>query len=240
MLINYQAKLIDDSNEPISGSVSITFRLYNAIENGTLLWTENHGSIESSDGLISVLLGSVESFDHSVFSGSSLFLETEVSGFGILSPRQQLTSVPFAIKAENTHKLFLSGYTNSFQGTSNSDEFTVLDTVFDAGSFKEYIRIEIKETADYGNYEGYDCRVRVGISGQALTNYGDIGIQNKPYFRNSPGDMFFNHNPQAYWTVPVTSEMAVEQLQIQIKALDANVNSNYYPVGMPIITIWGK
>ena len=50
MLINYQAKLVDDSNDPITGTVSITFRLYDAIDSGTQLWNEVHSSIESNNG----------------------------------------------------------------------------------------------------------------------------------------------------------------------------------------------
>ena len=38
MLINYQAKLVDDSNNPITGTVSVTFRLYDAIDGGNELW----------------------------------------------------------------------------------------------------------------------------------------------------------------------------------------------------------
>ena len=105
MLINYQAKLVDDSNDPITGTVSVTFRLYDAVEGGTQLWSEDHSSIESNNGLISVLLGSVTTFDNSVFLGSSIFLETEVSGYGILSPRQQMTSVPYAIKSGNSEPI---------------------------------------------------------------------------------------------------------------------------------------
>ena len=113
MLINYQAKLVDDSNNLITGTVSVTFRLYDAIDGGSELWNETHSSIQSSEGIISVLLGSVTTFASNVFIGSSSFLETEVSGYGILDPRQQLTSVPYAIRAENT--LSLMYYSDDYE-----------------------------------------------------------------------------------------------------------------------------
>ena len=59
MLINYQAKLVGNNDAPITGTVAVTFRMYDALTSGNLIWTETHSSLSSNNGIISVLLGSV-------------------------------------------------------------------------------------------------------------------------------------------------------------------------------------
>ena len=39
-LINYQGKLTDTSGVPLTGSYAITFRIYDALSAGNLLWEE--------------------------------------------------------------------------------------------------------------------------------------------------------------------------------------------------------
>ena len=239
MLINYQAKLVDNNDAPIEGTVEVTFIFYDALENGNLIWNETYSSIVSNSGIISVLLGSVTPLKSTHFINDKLYIETDITNYGILSPRQQITSTPFAIKAENTYKLFIVNYLKSFQGASNSAQFTLLDTTIESGSFNEFIRVEISEPL--GSYqEGFKCRVSAGINGETLDNYGDLIISNAPYYRNSPGDMFFNHNPQAFWIIPITTNLVGKEIQIQIKVSDSNLYSNQYPKGNPKISVWGK
>jgi hypothetical protein len=58
-LINYQGMLTDDSGIPLTGSYSITFKIYNAESDGTKKWEETQPSVSVTKGLYNVILGSV-------------------------------------------------------------------------------------------------------------------------------------------------------------------------------------
>ena len=228
MLINYQAKLVDDSNDPITGSVSVTFRLYDAIDGGTQLWSEDHTSIESNNGLISVLLGSVTTFGNSVFLGSSLFLETEVEGFGILSPRQQLTSVPYAMKAENT--LSLMYYTNSTlapESWNTGQDEIVFDTTF-VLSKSEFLKVEASLLANYN--DGMGATVYFGLVGDE----GDYGTIYGNHAGNTSSSL--NYHPQAWWNIPLNQSWVGESVRLYIEV----TNTTPYSGSITNLFIWGK
>ena len=54
-LINYQGFLSDASGNPISGSRSIEFKIYNLATGGTALWSETH-TITANEGWILLIL----------------------------------------------------------------------------------------------------------------------------------------------------------------------------------------
>jgi hypothetical protein len=95
--INYQGRLTDAATgKPISGARSLIFRIYDASEGGTELWSEPQEVTPDSLGVISVILGQVTPFDI-IFDGP-VWLEVEVEG-EILSPRREMVSVPYAFSA---------------------------------------------------------------------------------------------------------------------------------------------
>lgn len=109
--INFQGKL----NNPTSGSVSLTFSIFQTATVGTALWSETHTGVTVINGIFNVLLGSVNPnsnpLPNSVFkNGGDLFLEIKV-GNTPLSKRVQIASVAYAIKATHadTAKVALSG-----------------------------------------------------------------------------------------------------------------------------------
>ncbi len=77
------------------------FRLYNAPVGGTPLWEEfwtGGNSVNVSDGLFSVMLGSIETSLASVVQGNDqLYLGITVGTDTEMSPRVQLGSVPFSM-----------------------------------------------------------------------------------------------------------------------------------------------
>lgn len=94
--INYQARLADTATgEPLVGTYSTEFRLYDAPVAGTLLWDETQTVDSDSAGIFSVILGSdteiALTFDEPVW------LEVVVEG-EVLSPRREIVSVPFAFR----------------------------------------------------------------------------------------------------------------------------------------------
>ena len=230
MLINYQAKLVDDSNNPITGTVSVTFRLYDAIDGGNELWNETHSSIQSSNGIIGVLLGSMTTFASNVFNGPSLFLETEVSGYGILDPRQQLTSVPYAIKAENTLSLMYhyNGYLNPDTWGSGQDEI-VFDTTFVLDK-KEFLKIETNLNNNY--YDPSSAELFFGLVGSE-TSYGSITGNDSPHSSSSSSH---GYNPQIWWNIPIESDMIGSNVRLYVKTCNSNTCVGY----LSKLFIWGK
>lgn len=95
--INYQGVLTDSTGTPLSGEVSIIFRLFDAESAGTELWNETQ-TVSVTGGTYSVQLGEVTPLGTLDFS-APYWLEIEVEG-ETLSPRQVLTSVPYAMRAQ--------------------------------------------------------------------------------------------------------------------------------------------
>jgi hypothetical protein len=119
----YQGVLTDAVGAPLTGPVTLVFRVFDLPSGGTPLYTETHSgvAIDSLDGSFLVQLGlgttdldtdgdgaaetNLHAFDASLFeNGPNRYLEIQVgSGVGgeILDPRQIIGSVPYALVAED-------------------------------------------------------------------------------------------------------------------------------------------
>lgn len=103
--ITYQGVLKDSNGDIVAdGTYSLTFRIYNVETGGTELWTETHSSVNVQDGLFSVELGSITAM---YIGGAAMFdepywLEIDV-GSTTMSPRTELTAVPYAIGATSVY-----------------------------------------------------------------------------------------------------------------------------------------
>lgn len=95
-LISYQGKITDQNGVPVEGNVSISFALYDQLQGGSAIWQETHPAVLVSEGIFSVLLGSVTPFTNTVFGNSSLFLGINVNSDGEMSPRAAMTASPFS------------------------------------------------------------------------------------------------------------------------------------------------
>ena len=93
-LINFQAQV---DNLPATAT-PVTFSIFASPTGGTALWSETQ-SVTSPDGIIQVLLGSDTAFPSDLFSSDGeRHLELNING-DVLSPRFQLTSVSYALRA---------------------------------------------------------------------------------------------------------------------------------------------
>jgi len=101
--IAYQGRLADKNGAPLTQTVNMIFRLYAATSGGSPLWEEQWtgaNSVQVSDGLFNVMLGSVNPIPLNVIaSNTNLFLGITVGTDSEMSPRVQLGSVPFATQA---------------------------------------------------------------------------------------------------------------------------------------------
>jgi hypothetical protein len=105
--INYQGSLTDSENISLTGIYGMQFYLCDDLADGVCNWYEEQ-DVEVSDGTYSVLLGSVIPIPVSIFEIDSLYLEVRIhngSEWEILSPRQLVTSTPYAIKAADAETL---------------------------------------------------------------------------------------------------------------------------------------
>jgi hypothetical protein len=97
--IAYQGRLADPAGAPISTTTTINFRLYATAVGGSALWAEAQ-TVQVTNGLFNVLLGSTAPIPQSIITGNStLWLGIAVAADPEMSPRVQLGSVPYAIQA---------------------------------------------------------------------------------------------------------------------------------------------
>jgi len=95
--LSYQGKLLDNSMKPVEGDKTITFSIWDSPMGGSKLWEETQRNVAVRRGLFHVLLGSVRPFPQELFRADRpLYLEVQAEGESALSPRTQLTGVPYA------------------------------------------------------------------------------------------------------------------------------------------------
>ena len=100
-LVNFNGVLADTNGKPLTGTVGVTFYLYQDQQGGAPLWLETQNVQADKTGHYSVALGSASSqgLPASVFaSGEARWLGVEVQGH-TEQPRVLLVSVPYALKA---------------------------------------------------------------------------------------------------------------------------------------------
>ena len=99
----YQGRLADAGGAPLTGSYSMTFRLYNTAYGGTSLWEESWtgaNNVQVSNGLFNVMLGSLNAIPQSLArENNTLWLGVTVGADFEMAPRIQLGSVPYAFRA---------------------------------------------------------------------------------------------------------------------------------------------
>jgi len=94
MLISYQGYLTDDAHDPITGTTSLTFTIYDA--GGVSKWSGTYPAVEVIDGLFLVVIGHPTGLPTEIFDGSDRYLGISVDGDDEILPRTLLTSVPGA------------------------------------------------------------------------------------------------------------------------------------------------
>lgn len=113
-LLNYQGRLIDGTNL-VTGTVEMSIHLWNAPTGGLLPGGTDSGTVNVVDGLYStyigdnIMLGSL----NDALNQTQVWIEVVV-GTNVLSPREQLVSVPYAINAAQ-----LDGHEASEFATTN-------------------------------------------------------------------------------------------------------------------------
>ena len=139
-LVNYQGRLANPDGSPLpTADYTLTFNIYDATTNGTLVWgpqvfdgavAQGHGArIPVVQGYFNVMLGPVDAAGAprplaDAFNGATRYVEIAVSNRPPILPRQQILTTPFAFQAANSAKL--AGYDwSALLGTNNPAAGTI-------------------------------------------------------------------------------------------------------------------
>jgi hypothetical protein len=100
--VSFTARITDTSGTPVEGAIDLKVQVYDAAQDGTMLWEETHTGVPAEKGLVYASLGGVDTagngLDDVIFDGRPMFLQLIVDG-DALSPRIPLASVPYALRA---------------------------------------------------------------------------------------------------------------------------------------------
>jgi len=102
--INYQGYLRNTAGTPLNSLVTVTFSLYATASGGSAIWTESQ-SVTPANGVYSVQLGSVTAFPAGLFTNDNLYLGVRVGNDNEMTPRQQLSTAPYAFRAGSVDSL---------------------------------------------------------------------------------------------------------------------------------------
>ena len=112
--INYQARLLDSYGRRVNDTVDLSFKIYDAVSDGNLLWSETQAGVVVEDGVYSVVLGSQTNIPASVFVQNNVYLELGING-ETMSPRQQITASAYSLVARTVMG------SNIFENQDNGD-----------------------------------------------------------------------------------------------------------------------
>jgi len=97
LTISHQGQLTDENGLPVADDLyQLTVRLYDVPSGGGALWSETH-TIQTTDGLFHVVLGSQSALD--LPFDEPYWLGMSIEGGAELVPRVQVTSSPYALRA---------------------------------------------------------------------------------------------------------------------------------------------
>jgi hypothetical protein len=100
-VINYQGKLADSSGNPLTGTYSLTFKIYAAPTGGAALFTETRtADVPVDNGVFNVHIGSSTGggIPLSVFQGGTdRYLGVTVGADAEMTPRERLSASPYAL-----------------------------------------------------------------------------------------------------------------------------------------------
>jgi len=187
-LINYQGMLTQsDGATPVQdGTYDLGFKIYGSESGTDSLWWEYHSSVNVTNGLFNIILGSVTPLD--LPFDATYWLEIKVGG-ELMPERLKFTSVGYAYRARVADSAAVAG---SGGGGGWVDDGTVvrLQDSTDAvgiGTMSPGYQLHVidcrNNTAVFGktqNYNNYGClgNVTSGVFGNSSTGSGVYGYSN--------------------------------------------------------------
>jgi hypothetical protein len=135
-MINLQGKLTGTGGAPMSGTISITFKIWDYPPDGSIplapLWQETQSVNVSADGIFNVYLGSVNPMNFVFDPLTKYELGIKVGAESEMTPRQLLVAVPLANSAYMARSL-KGGSVKAFGNPAVSGESTGSYGVYGVG-----------------------------------------------------------------------------------------------------------
>jgi hypothetical protein len=135
-LIPVQGVLADTQGALVSGAHTLTFALYGAATDGTVVFTEDH-PVTMTGGSFLVELGSQQLLDLNLFGADGgIWVEVTIDGAETISPRFRLGTVPYAAWAQHAHDATMLGGHDSayFAVGSHTHSGAELETALESTS----------------------------------------------------------------------------------------------------------
>lgn len=190
-LINYQGRLTE-SGVPVTGTRSMTFRIYDAASGGNKLWEETR-TVAVNNGVFSIKLGEITPIPKEKFSGGSTYLETEVSGVKL--GRERLVTVPYAYHSAVADSVSTTGSLTMtsplrLQNTSLQFQDTVTGGLFDIVDASNILMFRRITSPDWSTSENrieiHPGGVQINASpGGALIVSGRLVVDDYSYFKKT-------------------------------------------------------
>lgn len=124
-LISFQGELRDNQDSPLEGVHRMVFRIFDDPLNGVVLWGEEQ-MVDVQGGIYNVFLGagakitSGDDLGPAIFSSGDRWMEISIEN-ETLSPRQQISSVAFAFRAEEALYSETAGDAATLDGMDSVD-----------------------------------------------------------------------------------------------------------------------
>ncbi len=99
-LINYQG-MLKSGGSAVTTPTTVIFAIWTDPTTGDSLWSEQKMITPNADGFFNTMLGSISPIPDSAFAGADVYLSIKIESDPEMSPRAQLTSVPFSYVANS-------------------------------------------------------------------------------------------------------------------------------------------
>lgn len=206
-VINYQGKLTDVSGNPVAdGAHSVRFIIwYDSTSTNPLniAWDSGPQSVTTDKGLFSVKLGSPPqpALSYLPFYDSLLFLGITIGADPEIAPRTRLTSVPFAMSAENAVSATTAGTAYYLVPSSMPAAGTISVGLSSTISGTPVAIGQFTVTAPGAGYlvmnaSGMAYLDQDAISAAAVTGYFYIGLCSSPGSSGTCGGTYLSHYVQ--------------------------------------------
>lgn len=101
----FHGNLTNADGDPLNAEIEISLAIYDHEEDGVTLWTETK-SVQIREGFLSLVVGDTNPLDANVITGAdNLWLGIRIGDDEEMTPRQPITSVPFATRSATVEQV---------------------------------------------------------------------------------------------------------------------------------------